>query len=358
METDISVLKWGKQLNTDTLLFGARKRRAACRKLAENGTAQVVPLLASALASPDEEVRSIAEEGLRNLKDPLAVETLALAPLFTNAELVNDILEELGHNVTDVAALGEDEPSQAEAAWRIENPKDGTVLALIPEGKFLAGEENLRVHLPPYYLALTRVTNAQYVSFLNDREASPSEMSEWIRLDSSSPIRPKNGGYVVDPQADDFPVVQVSWEGAMAYCRWADLRLPTELEWEKGARGVDGRQYPWGNEWETGRPRPTDGKRHPEEIGSVRDHPQARSPYGLYQMIGGVYEWCADWYDEDAYKRYAEGDLTPPVNGENRVLRGGEWRFGTPAFIRQEYRKSTVWRAGTLLCGFRCAKSL
>ena len=73
-------------------------------------------------------------------------------------------------------------------------------------------------------------------------------------------------------------------------------------------------------------------------------------------MIGNVYEWCADWYEEDAYGRYARGDLGP-AHGEHRALRGGPWRFGTPAHLRTECRKSTVWRAGTLLCGFRCAKT-
>ena len=94
-----------------------------------------------------------------------------------------------------------------------------------------------------------------------------------------------------------------------------------------------------------------------EEITSVWAHPTACSPYGLYQMIGNVYEWCAGWYEETAYHRYAQGDLSPS-HGEHRVLRGGPWRFGTPVYLRTEYRKSTCWRAGTLLCGFRCAKDL
>jgi formylglycine-generating enzyme required for sulfatase activity len=91
---------------------------------------------------------------------------------------------------------------------------------------------------------------------------------------------------------------------------------------------------------------------------SVWAYPSARSPYGLYQMIGNVYEWCTEWYEEGAYERYARGDLKLPRRGEHRVLRGGSWRFGTPVYLRTEYRKSSAWRGGTLLCGFRCARSL
>ena len=162
----------------------------------------------------------------------------------------------------------------------------------------------------------------------------------------------------MDPGKAELPVERVTWNGALAYCKWADLRLPTELEWEKGARGVNGRLYPWGDEWEAGRPHPPEGKRKQEEITTVWAYPTARSPYGLYQMIGNVYERGADSYEEGAYQRYSKGNLRPPPHGEHKVLRGGPWRFGTPVHLRTEYRKSTVWRAGTPLCGFRCAKSL
>ena len=116
--------------------------------------------------------------------------------------------------------------------------------------------------------------------------------------------------------------------------------------------------YPWGDEWEAGRLHPSPEEQKQEEITRVWAYLTARSPYGLYQMIGNVYEWGADWYDESAYERYARGDLLSPQHGEHKVLRGGPWRFGVPAYLRTEYRKSTVWRGGTPLCGFRCARSL
>ena len=253
---------------------------------------------------------------------------------------------------------GATEPSAAEKAWRTENQRDGTTMAFIPGGPFMAGEERFPVDLGPCYFALTRVTNLQFARFLSERKPDSAQESAWIVIGTSSPIRKEDGEYVVDPENGDLPAAQVRWEGAAAYCEWAGLRLPTELEWEKGGRGVDGRQYPWGDTWEDGRPPPVDGERHAEEITPVRAHPQARSPYGLYEMIGGLYEWTGDWYDESAYERYKQGDLKPPATGENRVLRGGPWLFGTPVYRRTEFRRETVWRGGSKLFGFRCAKDL
>jgi formylglycine-generating enzyme required for sulfatase activity len=324
----------------------------------------VVPFLVSALANRDEDIRGIAEEGLKSLNTPGAIDTLLLGYVFTKEKLLRRILTGLGRTVPEVAEPPP-QPSEsmleahpAEQVWRFENNRDGTLLAFVPEGDFFAGKEGFHVHLPPYYLALTCVTNAQYAQFLTERQPNPTKLATWINLRQSGAIYEEDGTYKADPEKTKLPVIWVTWEGATAYCKWAGLRFPSELEWEKGARGVDGRLYPWGDEWETGRPHPLSGEQKSEEITSVWAYPTACSPYGLYQMIGNVYEWCADWYEEGAYQRYSRGDLRPPLPGEHRVLRGGPWCFGAPAYLRTEYRKSTVWRAGTPLCGFRCAKSL
>lgn len=361
-ETMSNAFKWSSQLHTKSLFRGARVRRGACRKLAACKTAQVVPFLVSALANRDDEIRRIAKEALLALTDSVAIEALYLGYVFTKEPAVQRILNALGRHVPDGAEpLLPDRressplPSPAEEVWQLRNSRDQTVLAFIPEGGFLSGKENVHVHLPAYYLAYSCVTNAQYARFLTEQQPSPSRLEAWISLQPAGAISKRANTYAPDPQKADFPAVWVTQEGAAAYCRWAGLRLPNELEWEKGARGVDGRQYPWGDEWEDGRPRPAAGERKPEEIASVWAHPSARSPYGLYQMIGNVYEWCSNPYEQTAHEHCANGNSAVQCEC-GRVLRGGPWCFGTPAFLRTEYRKSTVWRAGTLLCGFRCAK--
>lgn len=366
-ESDI-IRKWSRQVDSKVPFFGSHIRLAACRKLAVDKTAQAVPFLVSALASSDEEVRRTAENSLKSSGTPEVVDGLFLGYVLTRQESLRQMLTDLGRTVPEPSELSGPcssvpgpascDSEQTWRFWQLRNSRDGTVLSFVPEGDFLAGEDGFRVHLSAYYIALTCVTNGQYAKFLSEHRPNPAKLARWINLDRQSAAIHKAGHtYQADSEKADFPVIWVTWEGTAAYCKWAGLRLPSELEWEKAARGVDGRLYPWGDEWEAGRPLPATEERKPEEITSVRAYPSARSPYGLYQMIGNIYEWCADLYEENAYERYAQGNLNPPRQGEHKVLRGGPWCFGTPAHLRTEYRKGTAWRAGTHLCGFRCAKT-
>jgi formylglycine-generating enzyme required for sulfatase activity len=365
MTTQSKLLEWAGQMNSKALFFGTHICRSACRKLAADKTPQAVPFLVSALASPDEQTRCIAEQGLKSIEAPEAIDAALLGYVFTRDQLLGQILTSLGRNVSETDSLPPHEAdetasafSTAKEAWRHRGSNDGTVLAFVPEGDFMAGKEGFQVHLPAYYLALTCVTNAQYARFLTECGANTDKAAAWINIQQSDAIRSQADTYRADSEKAEMPVVWVTWEGAAAYCKWAGLRLPTELEWEKGARGVDGRIYPWGDEWEQGRTISLRKQQRPEQISNVWANPAATSPYGLYQMIGNVYEWCADWYEQGAYERYARGDLSTPPHAEHKTLRGGPWRFGTPTHLRTEYRKGTAWRAGTPLCGFRCAKSL
>jgi formylglycine-generating enzyme required for sulfatase activity len=216
----------------------------------------------------------------------------------------------------------------------IQNPRDGSLLLLVPGGWFEAGGPSsdegdcgpFPVKLPPFYLAMHPVTNVQYARFLSQRRPGDSDLEKWIWLNSNCFVRKSGGGYEAYGGKADHPVVQVSWYGAVAYCQWADVRLPSELEWEKGARGMVGREYPWGNAWDP------DKCRNSQNIGSemtssVWSYPAGCSYWGHYQMSGNVSEWCADVWDSGAYGRYIYGDLTPPTGGAgaSRVLRGGSW---------------------------------
>ncbi len=247
-----------------------------------------------------------------------------------------------------------------------ENNIDGTLMVLIPGGEFLAGgamdEEDtgnpFPVYLPAFYLALHPVTNEQYAKFLNIKRPGDTLLKNWIHLDSECFIRRTPQGYEAYHEKKQHPVVKVSWFGAQAYCNWAGLRLPEELEWEKAARGTDGREYPWGPKWEMGKRNHWDKNRGSETTCKIWQYPEGCSPYGLYQMSGNVWEWCYEWYDAETYNRYASGDMVPPATGSFRVIRGGSWlryytnrfRCALRGYDKPDYHSYNI--------GFRCAKNI
>lgn len=228
-------------------------------------------------------------------------------------------------------------------------------MVLIPAGPFLYGskeddkkayqdEKPQRViELPAFYIDIYPVTNEQYCRFLNEKKPDKNDLKKWIKLGGSYKkekcrIIQDGKSYMVEKGFEKYPVIYVTWYGATAYAEWAGKRLPTEEEWEKAARGTEGRKYPWGDEWQP-------GLCNSEESGigmtsEVGKYSGGKSIFGCYDMAGNVWEWTASDYKE---------------RPGWYVLRGGAWYFNGN-FCRCAYRDCSFPRNRFDDAGFRCAR--
>jgi len=245
------------------------------------------------------------------------------------------------------SAMGQ-KPSQEKPASA--RPPTGAMVS-IPAGEFtmgsLDGDADERpahkVYVDAFSIDVYEVTVGQYAEFLRSGEVRAP--LDWNTMNQSAHQK--------------RPVANVDWADAAAYCKWAGKRLPTEAEWEKAARGTDGRLYPWGNN----PPTPLHanygkvGSHNYETLAPVGTLEAGKSPFGIYDMAGNVWEWVSDWYDSDYYKNSPSQNPAGPSMGGFKVIRGGSWT-SSPRNLRSadRYWDPPSFRS-LYFPGFRCAKN-
>jgi len=220
-------------------------------------------------------------------------------------------------------------------------------LVYVPAVPFLMGstEDNQQVYdnerpqhevnLDDFYIGRYPVTNAQYARFIEDRGYEDGfywmkEGWDWrVEKGVTQPLYWENPKW----NQPNHPVVGVSWYESQAYCRWLgcggelEFRLPTEAEWEKAARGTGGREWPWGNDFDSQKANANGGR-----LGGTTPvgqySPAGDSPYGAADMAGNVWEWCQDWFAEDDYQHSLLENPPGSAGGHCRAARGGSWGSG------------------------------
>lgn len=251
------------------------------------------------------------------------------------------------------------------------NSTDGKVMVQVPAGDFKMGisdgqiqtlvdqqhataagfaleRPEQTVNLPAFWVDRDLVTNADYKKFLAANPTHPVPDIDLTQLK----------GWSWDAQTrsfpqgrDNYPVVLVTWSDANAYCQWAGARLPTEAEWEKAARGEDGRLYPWGNDW--AKDKTAFGDKGSTDAAPVGTFPTGTSPYGANDMVGNVWQWTSSLFMDYPYQAN-DGREDATKTGE-RVLRGGMYGFG-PAVSRVNVRNKFAPDDKAISVGFRCAE--
>lgn len=231
--------------------------------------------------------------------------------------------------------------------------QDGMKMIYISEGLFEMGRSDVEggidipthvVDLNGYWIDQYEITNAQYAKCVSAGSCWPPEKNNSNQI----------ADYYGNPVYESHPVVWVNWHQAVAYCAWAGVRLPSEAEWEKAARGTEGSAYPWGDS------PPNElllnyNTRIPVKVGS---YPAGASPYGVMDLAGNVWEWVSDWFGGQYYRQSPSANPAGPETGKTRVQRGGAWdeeENGWSVRITQRYYDFP--ENADYLVGFRCAAS-
>ncbi len=233
--------------------------------------------------------------------------------------------------------------------------RNGMTMVYIPAGEFLMGSDDSDpaaepdekpqhlVFLNAFWIDRTEVTQAMYARCIHSGSCDNPLYWNIADLESSANA--------------DYPIAGITWDMARSYCEWAGQRLPSEAEWEKAARGTDGRLYPWGNT-----PPKSNRLNFKAEILStsnattarVGNYPSGTSPYGALDMAGNVWEWVADWYSDTYYAHSPRTNPPGPATGAYRACRGGSWNSMT-ADVRVAVRGMADPQHCDGLVGVRCA---
>ncbi|HEU4683657.1 MAG TPA: SUMF1/EgtB/PvdO family nonheme iron enzyme [Nitrospira sp.] len=262
---------------------------------------------------------------------------------------------ELGRHLTAIAALAKPAPA-----------------VTVPAGHVLIGSKRVdddpyglwtqfddtelpqqRVWLDAYEMDRDELSLGEYLAFLQARKQSPSEELQkliWHVITVHS---------VSDHILARWPALYVTWYEARDFCLSKGKRLPTEAEWEKAARGPDGRLFPWGDAAPDSR-LAMFGQHHVHEIpilASVDSHEDGKSPYGLHHLAGNVAEWVQDWFGFDYYAYLPERNPPGPPSGRYKSVRGGSWK-SKPIMLRTATRGGSPPDQRSPTIGFRCAKPL
>lgn len=256
----------------------------------------------------------------------------------------------IGAGVAAIALIGAGAwfaRSSGEPAQTIKG-NDDAPLMLVPAGNFTKGDDvespQREIYLDAFYIDRYEVTTGRYAKFLA----------------ATGSVRPPDGWESLAlERGGELPVIGVDWSDAAAYCKWAARRLPTDTEWEKAARGTDGRTYPWGNGSPT-----LEHANHvnasPEAyaggLKNVGTHGAGRSPFGVDDLAGNAAEWVADWY-ADSFPRSERRNPKGPETGTERVVRGsGRFDPADRLVITKRYHGNPDLRAEDI--GFRCARDV
>jgi formylglycine-generating enzyme required for sulfatase activity len=233
---------------------------------------------------------------------------------------------------------------------------DNAGMVNVPAGEFKMGSDNSAkeaegnekpqhtVYLNAFSIDKFEVTNALYKRCVDAGKCTAP----------ANTISATRSSYYGNAAFDNYPVIYVNWNQAKTYCEWTGKRLPTEAEWEKAARGADGRIYPWGNSFDkTLLNSSEDSKGDTTVVGS---YPGGASPYGIMDLSGNAWEWVADWHGENYYASSPRNNPTGPSFGRSRVLRGGAWNYNSP-FARAAARIYAEPTYFAYNVGIRCARS-